>query len=232
MATTLSALVVKAAFYLVLRLWLDVFADAVTTAAAAVLGVLGAGAVLWGSWRALQAERLKLLAAYSTVAQLGYLFLFFPLLLALPPGPARDLAAGGLVMLVLTHGFAKAGLFLAIGVIQQRSGNDNIADLDGTVATEVEEDDAVTIPDGAHGPSVTVDDEGRQVLIDHPGIFGPVGFDGFPAGSKASSFSTDMGLPAFRHHVPIGFIAIHGDLHPAPSGSDGKIHPVFPVKIG
>jgi formate hydrogenlyase subunit 3/multisubunit Na+/H+ antiporter MnhD subunit len=131
-SAVLSALVVKAAFYLVLRLWLDVFADAVTTAAAAVLGVLGAGAVLWGSWRALQAERLKLLAAYSTVAQLGYLFMFFPVLHALPPGPARDLAAGGLVILALTHGFAKAGLFLAIGVIQQRSGHDTIRELDGT----------------------------------------------------------------------------------------------------
>ena len=131
-SAVLSALVVKAAFYLVLRLWLDVFANVVTPAAANLLGVLGAGAVLWGSWRALQAERLKLLAAYSTVAQLGYLFLFFPLLLALPPGPTRDLAAGGLVMLVLTHGFAKAGLFLAIGIIQQRCGHDTIRELDGT----------------------------------------------------------------------------------------------------
>lgn len=131
-SAVLSALVVKAAFYLVLRLWLDVFANVVTPAAANLLGVLGAGAVLWGSWRALQAERLKLLAAYSTVAQLGYLFLFFPLLLALPPGPARELAAGGLVMLALTHGFAKASLFLAIGIIQQRCGHDTIRELDGT----------------------------------------------------------------------------------------------------
>ena len=131
-SAVLSALVVKAAFYLVLRLWLDVFASVVTPAAANLLGLLGAGAVLWGSWRALQAERLKLLAAWSTVAQLGYLFLFFPLLLALPPGPARELAAGGLVMLALTHGFAKAGLFLAIGIIQQRCGHDTIRDLDGT----------------------------------------------------------------------------------------------------
>jgi formate hydrogenlyase subunit 3/multisubunit Na+/H+ antiporter MnhD subunit len=131
-SAVLSALVVKAAFYLVVRLWLDVFATVVTPAAANLLGLLGAGAVLWGSWRALQAERLKLLAAWSTVAQLGYLFLFFPLLLALPPGPARELAAGGLVMLALTHGFAKAGLFLAIGIIQQRCGHDTIRDLDGT----------------------------------------------------------------------------------------------------
>jgi NADH:ubiquinone oxidoreductase subunit 5 (subunit L)/multisubunit Na+/H+ antiporter MnhA subunit len=124
--------VVKAAFYLVLRLWLDVFANVITPAAANLLGLLGAGAVLWGSWRALQAERLKLLAAYSTIAQLGYLFLFFPLLLALPAGPARELAAGGLVMLALTHAFAKAGLFLAIGIIQQRCGHDTIRELDGT----------------------------------------------------------------------------------------------------
>jgi formate hydrogenlyase subunit 3/multisubunit Na+/H+ antiporter MnhD subunit len=132
-SAVLSALVVKAAFYLVLRLCLDIFANVVTPAAANLLGLLGAGAVLWGSWRALQAERLKLLAAYSTVAQLGYLFMFFPLLLALPPGPARDLAAGGLVMLALTHGFAKAGLFLAIGIIQQRCGHDTIHELGGTV---------------------------------------------------------------------------------------------------
>ena len=131
-SAVLSALVVKAAFYLVLRLWLDVFADLVTPASSNILGILGAGAILWGSWRALRAERLKLLAAYSTVAQLGYLFLFFPVLQALPPGPTRDAALGGLVILALTHGFAKAGLFLAIGIIQQRAGHDRIRELDGT----------------------------------------------------------------------------------------------------
>ena len=131
-SAVLSALVVKAAFYLVLRLWLDVFADLVTPAGSNILGILGAGAILWGSWRALRAERLKLLAAYSTVAQLGYLFLFFPVLQALPPGPARDAALGGLVILALTHGFAKAGLFMAIGIIQQRAGHDRIRELDGT----------------------------------------------------------------------------------------------------
>ena len=89
-SAALSALVVKAAFYLVLRLWLDLFAPVVTSAAANLLGLLGAAAVLWGSWQALRAERLKLVAAYSTVAQIGYLFLFFPLLAGLPDGPARD----------------------------------------------------------------------------------------------------------------------------------------------
>ncbi len=131
-SAALSALVVKAAFYLVLRLWLDLFAPVATPAAAGLLGLLGAGAVLWGSWQALRAERLKLLAAYSTVAQLGYLFLFFPVIAALPPGPARDAALGGAVVLALGHGFAKSALFLAAGVVQQRAGHDRIADLGGT----------------------------------------------------------------------------------------------------
>jgi len=131
-SAALSALVVKAAFYLMLRLWLDLFQPVLPPAAAWVLGMLGAAAVLWGSWNALWAERLKLLAAYSTVAQIGYLFLFFPLLTALPPGAARDAAFGALVLLALTHGFAKSALFLAAGVIQQRAGHDRIPDLGGT----------------------------------------------------------------------------------------------------
>ncbi len=128
-SAALSALVVKAAFYLVLRLWLDLFGPTVTTGAGMLLGVLGAGAVLWGSWRALQAERLKLLAAYSTVAQMGYLFIFFPLLAATPDGQAREDLLGAALLLALTHGFAKAGLFLSAGLLQKAAGHDRIADL-------------------------------------------------------------------------------------------------------
>lgn len=127
-----SALVVKAAFYLVLRLWLDLFTPMATTGFAYLLGLLGAAAVLWGSWNALRAERLKLLAAYSTVAQIGYLFLFLPLIMHLPEGPSRNAVLGGVLLLALTHGFAKSALFLAAGVIQQRAGHDRIRDLNGT----------------------------------------------------------------------------------------------------
>jgi len=131
-SAALSALVVKAAVYLMLRLWLDLFAPALNPAASWLLGLLGAAAVLWGSWNALRAQRLKLLAAYSTVAQLGYLFMFFPLLMAQPAGAARDAAFGALVLMALTHGFAKSALFLAAGMIQQRAGHDRIEDLGGT----------------------------------------------------------------------------------------------------
>ncbi|MES9850641.1 MAG: proton-conducting transporter membrane subunit [Candidatus Thiodiazotropha sp. L084R] len=131
-SAVLSALVVKAALYLILRLWLELFYGVVTQLAATIVGVLGAIAVIWGSWGAMRAERLKLMAAYSTVAQLGYLFLFLPLLAALPQGLERDVALGALVLLALTHGFAKSAFFLAAGVIMQRAGHDRIAELGGT----------------------------------------------------------------------------------------------------
>ena len=131
-SAALSALVVKAAFYLVLRLWLDVFDVALSQASAGLLGLLGASAVIWGSWQAYRAERLKLLAAYSTVAQIGYLFLFIPVLLATEPGEARDLLFGALVLFALTHGFSKSAFFLGAGVILHRAGHDRIAELGGT----------------------------------------------------------------------------------------------------
>src|SRR5271169_923973 len=78
-SAVLSGLVVKAPFFLVVRLWFDVMPGLANYAAAQLLGILGAGAILFGSVLALRQVRLKLLIAYSTLAQIGYLFLIFPL---------------------------------------------------------------------------------------------------------------------------------------------------------
>lgn len=131
-SAALSALVVKVSVYILIRLWIDVFSPALTPLSAMLLGSLGAIAVVWGSWQALQAQRLKLMAAYSTVAQVGYLFLFLPLIMALPPGPTQQAAFTALILLALTHGFAKSAFFLSAGVIQQYCGHDRIAELGGT----------------------------------------------------------------------------------------------------
>lgn len=120
----LSALVVKASYYLILRLALDVFPSLADSAAPA-LGLLGAAAILWGSWQALQTPHIKMLVAWSTVAQLGYLFLVFPLLA--PDGLA--LQAG--VTQAIAHGLAKAAMFAAVGVLMLATGRDTLEGLAG-----------------------------------------------------------------------------------------------------
>ncbi|MFU8858328.1 MAG: complex I subunit 5 family protein [Deferrisomatales bacterium] len=120
-SAVLSALVVKAAFYLFLRFWLPVLGPAAPAAAALVLGLLGAAAVVWGSLLALTQERLKLLVAYSTVAQIGALLLVLPLAREGPWAPA---AWTGGVYLALSHGLAKAGMFLAAGSLADSLGHD------------------------------------------------------------------------------------------------------------
>ncbi len=78
-SAVLSGLVVKGSFFVVVRLWFTVLPALTFGAASAFLAALGSGAILFGSVIALKQPRLKLLVAYSTIAQIGYLFLIFPL---------------------------------------------------------------------------------------------------------------------------------------------------------
>ena len=122
----LSALVVKAPLYLIVRLWFDVMPGIPGFAAGQVLGALGAAAILFGGVLALRQARLKLLVAYSTVAQIGYLFILFPLVQLGSP----DAWIGGILQ-VVSHAIAKAAMFLAAGLIAERLGHDRIGELGG-----------------------------------------------------------------------------------------------------
>ena len=128
-SAVLSALVVKASFFLIVRLWFNVLPTLPHETASAILAALGSAAILFGSVLALRQERLKLLIAYSTVAQIGYLFLMFPLAAGAHPW-AADAWSGGLLQ-TLSHAFAKAAMFLAAGLIAESLGHDRIADLRG-----------------------------------------------------------------------------------------------------
>jgi multicomponent Na+:H+ antiporter subunit D len=131
-SAVLSALVVKGSFVLLVRLWFEVMPGLWTVAATQLIAALGAAAILYGSVLALRQERLKLLIAYSTVAQIGYLFLMFPL--AWDPATLRlqgGVALTGGVLQTVSHAFAKAGMFMAAGLIAKSLGHDRIADLAG-----------------------------------------------------------------------------------------------------
>ena len=128
-SAVLSGLVVKGSFFLTLRLWFYVLPDLPAKEVASVLGGLGSAAIIVGSILALRQARLKLLIAYSTVAQIGYLFLVFPL-----AAGAQDWSmigwSGGL-MQVLAHAFAKAAMFFSAGLLAEALGHDQIAKLGG-----------------------------------------------------------------------------------------------------
>jgi multicomponent Na+:H+ antiporter subunit D len=118
----LSAIVAKAGAYLLLRLWLGPFEGSWNLPMAQLMGAIGAAGILYGSIQALRQQRLKLVIAYSTVAQLGYLLLVIPL--------GTLMAWNGMIYHALTHGLAKAALFLAAGNLIMVIGNDRLESLE------------------------------------------------------------------------------------------------------
>jgi multicomponent Na+:H+ antiporter subunit D len=131
-SAVLSALVVKGSFFIVVRLWFDVMPALPGFAATQLLAGLGAAAIVFGSVVALRQERLKLLIAYSTLAQIGYLFLMFPL--AFNAGSAQLESNGALtggLLQAISHATAKAAMFMSAGLIYAALGHDRITGLGG-----------------------------------------------------------------------------------------------------
>ncbi len=119
-----AAAMVKAGVYLVARL-----APAFAGLAAwrwTVL-VLGGGTMLLGAYRALRQHDLKLLLAFGTVSQLGFLIVLTG------TGTAQAALAG--VTMLLAHAMYKGALFLVVGVIDHATGCRDLRELSGLRTT-------------------------------------------------------------------------------------------------
>jgi NADH-quinone oxidoreductase subunit L len=91
------------------------------TGALLVVGVVGALTALWAATMALRQTDIKKVLAYSTVSQLGYMFL-----------AAGVGAFGAAVFHLMTHAFFKALLFLGAGsVIHALSGEQDLRRMGG-----------------------------------------------------------------------------------------------------
>jgi multicomponent Na+:H+ antiporter subunit A len=115
-----AAAMVKAGVYLVARL-APGFAD-VPGWRPIVLG-LGLATMFVGGYRSLRQNDLKLLLAFGTVSQLGFL-------IALVGAGSRELAAVGLAMTV-AHALFKSTLFLSVGIIDHATGTRDLRRLSG-----------------------------------------------------------------------------------------------------
>ena len=115
-----AAAMVKAGVYLVAVL-APVFAD--TPAWRPVLLTLGAFTMLLGGWRALRQYDIKVLLAYGTVSQLGFLITLMGI-------GTQAAALGGLALLV-SHALFKATLFLIVGIVDHTAGTRDLRKLSG-----------------------------------------------------------------------------------------------------
>ena len=119
-----AAAMVKAGVYLVARL-APGFAE--TTFWLPVVLGLGLATMLVGGYRALRQTDIKLILAYGTVSQLGFLIMVVGL-------GKPDAALAGLALL-LAHGLFKATLFLVVGIIDHQSGTRDINKLSGVFSS-------------------------------------------------------------------------------------------------
>ncbi|WP_460773617.1 Na+/H+ antiporter subunit A [Nocardiopsis nanhaiensis] len=115
-----AAAMVKAGVYLVARLT-PAFGDvSVWQSMALFFGVV---TMVFGGWKALRQYDLKLVLAYGTISQLGFL-------IALLGTGTRAAALAGLAMLV-AHSLFKAPLFLSVGIIDHSTGTRDLRELSG-----------------------------------------------------------------------------------------------------
>ncbi len=115
-----AAAMVKAGVYLVALL---APAFAAVPGWRGILLPLGVLTMLLGGWRALRQFDLKLLLAYGTVSQLGFLLVVVGI-------GTRGAALAGVAMLV-AHALFKACLFLVVGIVDHNAGTRDLRQLSG-----------------------------------------------------------------------------------------------------
>ncbi|WP_109472759.1 Na+/H+ antiporter subunit A [Ornithinimicrobium cavernae] len=118
-----AAAMVKAGVYLVAR-FAPAYADLPAWRYTVV--VLGAGTLLLGGYRSLRQYDLKLLLAYGTISQLGFITL-------LVGYGTHGATLAGLGML-LAHSLFKSCLFLTVGTVEHATGTRDIRRLSGVGA--------------------------------------------------------------------------------------------------
>lgn len=115
-----AAAMVKAGIYLIMVV-APLFAEFAVWRI--LVGALGGLTMVLGGWRSLRQTDLKLVLAYGTVSQLGFMVLLTGL-------GTRATALAGLT-LVVAHAVFKAALFLVVGIVDHSTGTRDLRELSG-----------------------------------------------------------------------------------------------------
>ncbi len=120
-----AAVLVKIGVYVFARLFVVNFAIGPEWRTAVL--VIAAASALVSAAAALIETDLKRIIAYSTVSQIGFIFLGFAV--------GNEIAVAGAMLYILMHGMAKGGLFLCAGIIEQNTHNKDITRMGGLAKT-------------------------------------------------------------------------------------------------
>ena len=119
----LSGVLSKVGAYGFLRVVLPLFPQATVQFQELIL-VIGVAGILYGSVMAFTQTNVRLIAGYSSIAQLGFITVgIFSL---------RADGADGAVLQMVNHGLVVAGIFLIIALLAERAGSE---DLRGSAAS-------------------------------------------------------------------------------------------------
>ena len=115
-----AAAMVKAGIYLIARLTPGATLIPGWSALAVIFGLV---TMIIGAYRAMKQRDLKLVLAYGTVSQLGFMTASIGL------GSASAMAAG--IVVLVAHSLFKSSLFLTVGAVESSTGTRNLWELSG-----------------------------------------------------------------------------------------------------
>jgi proton-translocating NADH-quinone oxidoreductase chain N len=120
-----AALLVKIGVYVFARLFIASFT--VDEFWHTVIPIVAGTSAIVAACAAMIDTDLKRIIAYSTVSQIGFIFLGLAV--------GNELGVAGALLFILMHGLAKGGLFLCAGIVEQNTHTKNITQLGGLIKT-------------------------------------------------------------------------------------------------
>jgi len=120
-----AAVLVKIGVYVYARLFISTFTIDVIWHT--VIPIIAASSALVSAGAAVLETDIKRIIAYSTVSQIGFIFL------GLSTGSEIGVAGG--ILYILMHGISKGGLFLCAGIVEQKTHIKDITKLGGLIYT-------------------------------------------------------------------------------------------------